>query len=624
MKRVHAMPFGARVLDGGGVRFRLWAPSVAQLVLEHAHGDGRANHDWHETPMQRAGDGWHEVVVPDARAGDRYRYRLPDGLRVPDPGSRRNPDDVHGPSEVVDPAAHAWKDGGWTGRPWHEAVIYELHVGSFTPEGSFAALQARLGELASIGVTAIELMPIADFPGARNWGYDGVLQFAPDASYGTPEQLKQLVEAAHGHGLMVLLDVVYNHFGPEGNYLHTFCPEFFNPAHHTPWGAAINFDGAHARTVRDFYVHNALYWVEEYGFDGLRMDAVHAIRDDSQPHIVEEICSALHQGPGRHRHVHVVLENEHNESHRLERDVDGLPIAATAQWNDDLHHAAHVLLSGESDGYYADYAQRPLEQFGLALAQGFIFDGRPAPSRGGKPRGEPCDHLPPAAFVSFMQTHDQVGNRAFGERIDLLADPALMLAARACLLISPHTPLLFMGEEYAASTPFLYFCDFGPELAGAVTAGRRGEFGHFAAFADEAAQAQIPDPNDAATFAASKLDDAERWQPVHREALLRIRELLALRADELMPRFGGHCRALRWSCEGDALRVVWQLESRTPDAVPELLHLVANFGSDEVRLAWPPGRVIYQLRAGTDAAPGAPLGLARGGVCATLEERTDG
>jgi maltooligosyltrehalose trehalohydrolase len=619
MRHAHPMPFGAEMLEAGGVRFRLWAPAAPQLVLEWR----RAPQDWHAAPMRRSSDGWHEATLPDAAAGDLYRYLLPDGLRVPDPASRRNPHDVHGPSEVIDPRAHAWRDGGWTGRPWEEAVIYEMHVGAFTPEGSFAAAQARLADLASIGITVVELMPLGDFPGRRNWGYDGALLFAPDASYGTPAELKAFVDAAHGLGLMVLLDVVYNHFGPEGNYLHAYCPQFFNDAHRTPWGAAINFDGEHSRTVRDFFVHNALYWVEEYRFDGLRMDAVHAIRDDTKPPIVEEICTALRQGPGRYRQVHVVLENDQNEAHRLERDEQGLPVAATAQWNDDLHHAAHVLLTHETDGYYADYAQRPLEQFGLALAQGFVYSGQPSAFRGGAPRGELCGHLPLGAFVSFLQTHDQIGNRAFGERIDALADPVPLQAARACVLLSPHTPMLFMGEEFAASSPFRYFCDFEPALAAAVAAGRRGEFGRFAAFADEDARARIPDPNNEEAFLASRLRWEERERPPHDRALRQTAALLAVRRAELMPRFGGASRAHRWSCEGDALRVVWRLEPQGEANGPAHLHLVANFGTAMQDLAAPPGRVIYPAGEAQGRSNGAALRLAPGGVCATIEEMHD-
>lgn len=618
MKHMHSMPFGAEALEGGGVRFRIWAPDVQQVCLEWLQGDA-----WQSFVMRRDDEGWHEHVLREATAGQRYRYRMPDGLRVPDPASRCNPDDVHGPSEVIDPRAYQWTDAHWSGRPWKEAVIYEMHVGAFTPEGTFAAAARRLPDLAALGITVIEMMPLADFPGQRNWGYDGVLPFAPDASYGTPAELKAFIDAAHGLDLMVLIDVVYNHFGPEGNYLHAYCPQFFNPAHQTPWGAAIDFDGPHSRTVRDFFVHNALYWVEEYRFDGLRMDAIHAIRDTSVPPIVEEICAALHQGPGRYREVHVVLENDLNEAHRLERDEEGSPLAGTAQWNDDLHHAAHVLLTGESDGYYADYAQRPLEQFGLALAQGFIYTGQPSAFRGGEPRGEPCDHLPLPAFVSFLQSHDQIGNRALGERIDALSDAARLMAARACVLLSPHTPMLFMGEEYAASTPFQYFCDFGPELAAAVTAGRREEFGGFAAFAGDKTALEIPDPNSESTFATSKLDASEQAQPAHAEVLQQVRALLRLRHAELVPRFGNNTRIHQWSCEGDALRMVWQFDDARDGAAPAFLHVVANFGTTEAAVAWPPGRVIHTMGVRQGKAGESSLALPPGGLCAAIEEPPD-
>jgi maltooligosyltrehalose trehalohydrolase len=615
MKHRHAMPFGAELVGAAadGVRFRLWAPGAPSVVLEWSHGA-----QWHEAPMRPAAGGWHEVLVAQAHAGDLYRYSLPGGLRVPDPASRCNPHDVHGPSQVIDPEAFPWSDDAWTGRPWEEAVIYELHVGAFTPEGSFEAAQRRLADLAALGITAIELMPLADFPGRRNWGYDGVLPFAPDASYGTPEQLKRFVDGAHALGLMVLLDVVYNHFGPEGNYLHAWCSEFFDATRRTPWGAAIAFEGPHARTVRDFFIHNALFWIEEYRFDGLRLDAVHAIHDTSPVPIVEAICEALRQGPGRHRQVHVVLENDRNEAHRLARDNEGRPLVATAQWNDDLHHAAHVLLTGETDGYYEDYAQRPLEMLGLALAQGFVYTGQGSRFRDGEARGEPCEHLPPAAFVSFLQSHDQVGNRAFGERIDTLAPPALLQAARSCVLLSPQTPMLFMGEEYGARTPFLYFCDFGPELAASVTAGRRAEFARFAAFADETRRGRIPDPNSADSFQASKLREAERTQPGHREALEATRALLQLRHAELVPYFRGESRLHRWSIEGDALRVIWCLGGSRA-----FLHLVANFGTGDADVACPPGRIVHLAPARREAPNHARLLLPPGGVCAAIEEHAD-
>lgn len=568
------MRFGAELESGGGTSFRLWAPAAhsVNLVL----GPER------EHLMQSAGQGWHRLHVADVGAGARYRFRLDDGLLVPDPASRCNPDDVHGASEVVDPQAYAWQDADWVGRPWHEAVVYELHVGSFTPEGTFAAAQAKLADLAALGITAIELMPLADAPGARNWGYDGVLHFAPESSYGTPDALRALVDHAHGLGLMVLVDVVYNHFGPDGNYLHGYCPTFFNAAHQTPWGAAINFDGAANATVREFFVANALYWIEEFHCDGLRLDAVHQIRDDSPLNIVEEIAQAIDTGPGVDRHVHLVLENDANQASRLRRDDEGAPIASTAQWNDDLHHAAHVLLTGETDGYYADYADQPVQLLAKAFAQGYIFQGQASPHHG-QPRGEPSGHLPPTAFISFLQNHDQIGNRAMGERLSALADARQLDALYACLLLSPHIPMLFMGEEFAASTPFLYFCDFEGDLAQAVSNGRRNEFKRFAIFADEAARARIPDPNAEATFTQSKLRWDERDAAPHSARLALVRELLALRRQHLVPRLAGPMSGGVSTGEGDLLRVLWTLADGSD------WQLVANLGDGAQVAALPRG-----------------------------------
>jgi maltooligosyltrehalose trehalohydrolase len=583
MKRAHAMPFGAELRADGTTRFALWAPAAARVELERLGPAVRAL-----SPMQRSDDGWHTYVAHDAPAGTQYRFVIDAGIAVPDPASRRNPQDVHGPSEVVDPRAHAWQDTAWAGRPWEEAVLYELHVGTFTPEGSFAAAAERLHELAAIGVTAIELMPVADFPGKRNWGYDGVLMFAPDASYGTPDELKAFVERAHALGMMVLLDVVYNHFGPEGNYLHAYCPVFFNAKHDTPWGAAINFDGEGSRQVRDFYIHNALYWTEEFHFDGLRLDAIHSIHDGSPAHIVTEIAQALRDGPGRDRLVHLVLENDANESHLLGRDAGMRPRAATAQWNDDVHHAAHVLATGERDGYYADYADAPVARLGRALADGFAYQGEPSPFRGGAPRGEPSAQLPLAAFVSFLQTHDQVGNRALGQRLHALSDERMEKAALACLLLSPHVPMLFMGEEFAASTPFLFFCDFGPGLARAVTEGRRREFAQFAGFDEASAGARIPDPGDAATFEASKLRWEERERTPHRQRLALVRGLIALRHNHLLPRLRGTRGGARLEILNGVLRVEWTLGDGSR------LRLLAHFDTQPVTV--PPrlaGDVIY-------------------------------
>jgi maltooligosyltrehalose trehalohydrolase len=588
------MPFGAALLREGGTRFRLWAPDSARVELElDMAGMGT------RLSMQALDRGWHELVVNQAGAGARYRFvvQARDGqlLTVPDPASRSNPDGVHEASAVIDPQAYTWSGARWSGRPWTDAVVYELHIGSFTAEGTFAAAGQRLPDLAELGITVLQLMPLAAFPGRRNWGYDGVLQFAPAACYGGPDELKALIDIAHSLGLMVMLDVVYNHFGPEGNYLHAYCPQFFNPALRTPWGAGINLDGEMSRTVREFYVHNALFWIEEYRFDGLRLDAVHAMRDGSTPDIVCEIARALREGPGLERQVHLALENNANQSCYLERGEDGEPIYATAQWDDDVHHALHVLTTGEIDGYYADYAAAPLENLGRALAEGFAYQGEYSRFRG-KKRGQPSRNLPPAAFVGFLQNHDMIGNRAFGNRIHTFADERLLAAAYVCLLLNPEVPMLFMGEEFAASTPFMFFCDFGPELAQSVSNGRRQEFKRFAAFADDAACARIPDPNAESTFHASKLrwDERERWPHVKR--LVLVRELLALRRRHLTPLLASFTHSGDFSVEGPLLRAGW----RTSDGLG--WRLLAHFGAQAIHAPFPAGEVIYSTGV-HDAAP---------------------
>ena len=551
--------------------------------------------------MMTAGTGWFELTLPTAGAGSRYQFRLQsgpnDGLLVPDPVSRFNPDDIHGPSEVIDPAAFDWPDDEWRGRPWEDAVIYELHVGSFTPSGNFDGVIERLDYLADLGVTALELMPVADFPGRRNWGYDGVLPFAPDSAYGRPEDLKRLVAAAHQRGLMVLLDVVYNHFGPEGNYLHAYAPSFFNPRHATPWGAAINFDGDGSRTVRDFFIHNALYWIEEYQFDGLRLDAIHAICDDGTPDIVEELGAAVRDGPGAERHVHLILENDRNQARYLVRDESRRWRYGGAQWNDDIHHVLHVLASNETDGYYADYATEPARLLGRCLTEGFAYQGQASAFRDGKPRGEPSGHLPPAAFVDFLQTHDQIGNRAFGERLCHLASPVAMEAVTAVLLLAPQPPMLFMGEEFAAAQPFLFFCDFGPELARVVTEGRRREFAGFTRFADPAERERIPDPNAVTTFAACVLDWSAIERSPHHEVLELHRRLLALRRQWIVPRLTGmdNGDAQFELLSERALTVNWRLGDGSR------LSLTANLGEAAIASRPATGSLIFAA-ARLDAA----------------------
>jgi maltooligosyltrehalose trehalohydrolase len=528
MKRRHEMPFGAERRGDGTVRFRLWAPKLSAVALQ-------LNNSAHDLPMTALEDGWFELTT-SAQSGAQYAFRIGDNL-VPDPASRFQPSGVHRASEVVDPLSFNWQDSKWTGRSWDEAVIYELHVGTFSAAGTFAGVEAKLDYLASLGVTAIELMPVADFPGERNWGYDGVLPFAPARCYGRPDDLKRLVDAAHAKNLMVFLDVVYNHFGPEGNYLTLYAPEFFTSRHKTPWGQAINFDGPGSRPVHDFFIHNALYWLEEYHFDGLRFDAVHAIHDDSQPDFLTDLAETVRQNFEGARQVHLVLENDDNARRYLRRNKNG-PVWYTAQWNDDIHHALHVLVTNETDGYYSDYAQDRMWHLGRCLAEGYSFQGDKSGFRNGARRGDPSRDLPPTCFVSFMQNHDQIGNRALGERINRIANADSLRLAMEILLLAPSPPLLFMGEEFNDDTPFLFFCDFAPDLAEKVTSGRRAEFAKFAYFSSPQAQAQIPDPNAKGTFLRSKLDWNSLEQDGHSGCLKFYQCLLKRRAERVVPRIG--------------------------------------------------------------------------------------
>jgi maltooligosyltrehalose trehalohydrolase len=463
-------------------------------------------------PMAPQTGGWHEAEAP-VGAGARYRFRLPDGTLVPDPASRFQPDDTHGPSQLTDPGSYSWRCGAWRGRPWEDAVIYELHVGVL---GGYGGVMQRLPALADLGISAIELMPIAEFPGARNWGYDGVLPFAPESSYGTPDELKALIDEAHALGLMVILDVVYNHFGPDGNWLPSFAPAFFREDLHTPWGAGIDF---RREEVRRFFIENALYWLGEFRIDGLRLDAVHAI---SEPDWIDEMAAEVRAAlPGRH--IHLILENEGNVAQHMRGEID-------AQWNDDFHNVIHVLLTGETQAYYEDFAADATGKLARALEQGFIYQGEPSPHHNGAPRGSPSADLPPSAFVNFLQNHDQVGNRALGERLTRLTDPAALRAATALLLLCPQIPLIFMGDELGSTAPFLFFTDFHGELADAVREGRRREFAKFPAFSDPAQREKIPDPNALSTFDACRIDFAvsNAWRDLYRD-------LLALRRQHITP-----------------------------------------------------------------------------------------
>ena len=508
--------------------------------------------------MTSIADGWHECVTAEAGPGTRYSFVLPSGMRVPDPASRYQPEDVHGASEVVDPKLYEWRDQSWTGRPWDEVVLYELHIGTFTDEGTFLCAIDRLDHLVELGVTAIEIMPVADFAGTRNWGYDGVLLYAPDSSYGRPEDLKALVDAAHERGLMVLLDVVYNHFGPDGNYLSTYAPQIFTSRHKTPWGDAINYDGEDSRPVRELMIHNALYWLEEFHLDGLRLDAVHEIKDDSPVHLLDELAARVRAWAGDHP-VHLILENECNQASRLQRDDEGRPMHYTAQWNDDMHHVLHTAATLESNGYYKEY-KNDSEKLGKALAEGFAYQGEVMGHKG-SPRGEPSSFLPPPAFIAFMQNHDQIGNRAFGERINRIASPEAVHAIAATYLLLPQTPMLFMGEEWGSPQPFPFFCDFDGELGDLVRKGRREEFASFPEFHDPEQRERIPDPQAIETFRTGKLDWRQAFTGVHAEWIAWYKNILAVRRARVQPllrEIGGHAGSFEVLGPG-TICVHWQL-----------------------------------------------------------------
>jgi 1,4-alpha-glucan branching enzyme/maltooligosyltrehalose trehalohydrolase len=567
--RRHAMRWGASLRDAAA-DFRLWAPHASQAELRL---DGKG------ITAQRLDGGWWETSVEGAHAGQRYRWRIDDRLDVPDPASRWNPDGPHGDSVLIDPAAFDWNDAAWRGRPWHDVVLYELHVGCFTDPGTWDAARLRLPALRDLGITALQVMPVADWPGRFGWGYDGVLPFAPFHGYGEPAAFKRFIDDAHGLGLMVLLDVVDNHFGPDGNYLHAYAPGFFTDRHRTAWGPAIDFGDDR---VRDFFVQHALYWLTEYHLDGLRFDAVHAMRDDRRPDIVEELSRQVRAATPE-RHVHLVLENDSNDSRRLASP--GTPGRFDGQWNGDAHHALHVLLTGERDGYYAEYDQ-PIEQLARCLTHGFAREGGPHNAEGALPRRQAQGRVPLSATVNFLHNHDQIGNRAFGERLTVLADPAALRLAAAIVLLAPSPPMLFMGEEDGATVPFLYFADWDGELREAVRRGRIDEFAHFPRYANAAREGRLPDPCSVETVARCRLrpgPDAPAWHTLYRT-------LLALRASRLQPRLpdlldAGH-EAL---VHGRRLQVHW----RFGGAQPGVWTMQANLGPDAVAATEGHGQCLH-------------------------------
>ncbi|WP_298722922.1 malto-oligosyltrehalose trehalohydrolase [uncultured Ferrovibrio sp.] len=580
--------FGPRLLPDGGVEFRLWAPAARQVDLVIAE----------PRPMTPAEDGWFKLAVSDAGPGTRYRFRIDGEQLVPDPASRYQPEDVDGPSEVV-AQDFDWKASDWRGHPWGEAVFLELHLGAFSKEGTYQGAMAHLDHLVETGITAIELMPLADFAGSRNWGYDGVLLYAPDSSYGRPEDLKALIDAAHQRGLMVFLDVVYNHFGPKGNYLHQYAPDFFSRDHQTPWGGAIDY---RVPQVRSFAIENALYWLREFRFDGLRLDAVHAIRELGSPSVLESLSHAVGRFARQSgRHIHLVLENDDNAATLLNPAEDIPDGRYRAQWNDDYHHAWHVLLSGEQVGYYEDYATAPQGFLERCLSGGFAYQGEVSAHRGGELRGEPTDALPSTAFVNFLQNHDQIGNRPFGERLEALAPPEAIEAALAITLLLPMIPLLFMGEEWGARQPFPFFCDFSGDLAQAVEEGRRREFAPI--YKSLPPGKDIPSALAESTFLSTKLD----WSEPNGKGKARlqlVRHLLKMRQKFIAPRLKGHPQQSKDVRIKDGVAAgTWILGDGSR------LHLRANLtGRETVAPSWPSGATaIWPVQESGQADPSARL-----------------
>ncbi|MCU1729735.1 malto-oligosyltrehalose trehalohydrolase [Pseudomonas sp. 7P_10.2_Bac1] len=535
---------GAHLLATEHTRFSLWAPDAKRVSVVLKTGQ--------RLPMCPEANGWFVCEAP-APKGTRYRYRINDELDVPDPASRAQDGGIDGFSVVIDPNDYPWQHPHWKGRPWHEAVIYELHVGVL---GGYAQVAKQLPRLAELGITAIELMPLAQYSGERNWGYDGALLYAPHDTYGSPQALKQLIDTAHGLGLMVIIDVVYNHFGPQGNFLPSYASAFFEEERHTPWGAGID----HGRPeVGDFFIDNALMWLLEYRADGLRLDAVHAIDNRG---FLQTLATRVKQHTAPDRHVWLTVENEFNQAQLLTNDFD-------AQWNDDGHNILHALLTGEKEAYYADFAENSSEKLARCLSQGFIFQGQT--DRRGNARGEPSDYLPASAFVLFLQNHDQIGNRALGERLHQLCPAPALHAATALLLLSPMIPLLFMGEESAAPEPFLYFTDYTGELATAVCEGRRKEFAEFTTFASNHPAEVTPDPNRRSTFDRSR----PSLTPAHDDAarlntLALYQHLLDLRHQWIIPRLQGAYSLGAQVLSAGAVAARWQM------ADERVLHIAVN------------------------------------------------
>ncbi len=553
--RRHPMAFGA-IYGAEASCFQLWAPACAGV---HLHLEGR------ELPMIKGARGFHHLDVAALPAGTRYRYHLPNGRLIADPASRFQPEGLEGPSELIDPESYHWHDSGWQGRPWHEAVIYEIHIGAFTSAGDWEAAAERLPDLAALGITAVQIMPVAQSYGCFNWGYDGVMWYAPHAAFGRPEAMKAFVDQAHQLGIMVFLDVVYNHFGAVGNELPNLGP-MLSPRHSGPWGDGINLDDEDAEVPRAFIVENALYWLEEYHLDGLRLDAVHEMHDDSPTHILQ-LLAAEARAAHPDRQLHLICENSDNDPRFLMRGRQGRPRHFTAQWNDDLHHALHSRVTGETTGYYADFAPAALPLAGFdtltrALAEGYAFQGEMKQHEGER-RGSASGHLPPLAFISYMQNHDQIGNRVHGSRIHHYTDWDRVQAFATIVLLAPQIPLIFMGDEIRAETPFPFFADAPADLQPKLHEGRKSELKSTPEHDDPQSPdvEDTPHPSDIRTFMQAKLDWDRPLGPDGVATRAFYRDLLDIRQVQLVPRLdgiGGHSATVDLQPNG-AIHARWRL-----------------------------------------------------------------
>ena len=500
-----------------GVSYRVWAPDHERAAVCIQSQDAAER----RLELHSQENGYFEAIDENGRAGDLYSFEFEEGKRLPDPFSRFQPKGVHGPSECIDPQTYSWQTDTWRRPRWHGQSIYELHVGAFTEDGTFRSAIARLEHIVELGADAIEIMPVADFAGDRNWGYDGVALYAPARCYGRPDDFRALVDAAHQRGLAVILDVVYNHLGPAGNYLTQFAKNYFHPTRATPWGTSFNIDAPHSRPVREFFIENAAYWLDEFKIDGLRLDATHAIEDQSERHLLAEIVESVHARGG-----FVIGEDERNSLELLSFG-EGQGQGIDAVWSDDFHHQVRVALTGVRESYFGSYSGTT-DELAMTLSRGWFYTGQPFPFWSGRLRGGDSTHLPPSAFVYCIENHDQVGNRALGERLEHLIDPALFRAASMLLCLSPYVPLLFMGQEWAASSPFQFFTDHEEELGKAISEGRKKEFAK-AGLNGSIRPEDIPDPQDLVTFVRSKLDWREVLEPPHRLVFALYRECLRVR-----------------------------------------------------------------------------------------------